>query len=184
MKAFWKLFTLSLALLATACVPSLHSLYTDADLVFDNALVGVWVEDDSNWIIKKASNKAYEVTMIDNDHTTGHFQGHLVKLGEHLFLDLYPNEPEFEVNDFYKSHLIPSHTFALVKFDTKKLSMRFMHIETIAQIVHENPDAIKHERIEDRVLLTAPTKDLQAFILKHMDDEDFFIDPNEYTRQP
>lgn len=183
MKHFWKLLSLSLALLATACVPSLHSLYTESDLIFDKKLLGHWVDDDSSWIIKKGSNQDYEITMIDSDQKTGNFEGHLLQLGEHKFLDLYPIDPELESNDFFKFHLVPTHTFAWIQYDESKLSMRFMHIETISAILTQHPDAIKHERIEDRVLLTASTKDLQAFILKHMHDEKFFIEPSEYQRQ-
>ena len=37
---------LLLAVVLSACVPSLHPFYTETDLVFDPALLGEWVEED------------------------------------------------------------------------------------------------------------------------------------------
>ena len=43
--AMWLL--LGFLLLPVGCVPSLHPLYTDQDVIFDQSVLGVWAEDGS-----------------------------------------------------------------------------------------------------------------------------------------
>jgi hypothetical protein len=44
----------------------------------------------------------------------------------------------------------------------------------MAELLKEDPDAVKHTSVEDRLVLTASTKELQAFILKYADDDRVF----------
>jgi len=44
MKYITTVLIIGIALVASACVPSLHPLYTDKDLIFEPALLGEWVE--------------------------------------------------------------------------------------------------------------------------------------------
>jgi len=46
----------------------------------------------------------------------------------------------------------------------------------IKELLEGNPDAVKHTFIEGRLVLTASTKELQAFILKYADDPKVFTD--------
>ena len=50
-----------IALLLTGCVPSLHPLYTDADLIFEPQLIGLWAvdENDETWRFEKDTDKGY-----------------------------------------------------------------------------------------------------------------------------
>ena len=184
MKTLWKCFSLSLALLATACIPSLHSLYTESDLIYEKTLEGVWVENDASWIFKKASGKTYDITMIDGEKKAGHFAGHLIKLGDRHFLDLYPTDLETGGSNFYDMHFVPAHTFAWIQYDDSKLQFNFLHVETIADLLEDDPDALPHKLIDDNLVLTAETEKLQAFILKHMHEDDFFAETDPFKRQP
>ena len=47
------------------------------------------------------------------------------------------------------------------------------------EFLEEHPDAVEHILVEDRIVLTASTKELQAFILKYADDEKLF--PGDIT---
>jgi hypothetical protein len=44
------------------------------------------------------------------------------------------------------------------------------------ELLKENPNAVEHTKIEERLVLTASTKELQAFVLKYADDERLFAD--------
>jgi hypothetical protein len=99
-----KKFLLLLAglLLLTGCVPvdSLNPLYTDKDLAFDESLLGSWVGADKGeeggleilaW--EKDGKKSYLLVMTDKDKDLKVFKktvyhASLVKLDEHLFLDV------------------------------------------------------------------------------------------------
>ena len=111
MRNLRRIVTLCAAVLVVGCVPSIHPLYTEGDLVFEPALVGLWAEedDDDRWVFRKSGELEYELT-ITEDGTPGDFEARLLQLGSHRFLDLYPEEPPLE-NGFYTFHLLPIHTF-------------------------------------------------------------------------
>lgn len=97
-------------LLLTGCVPvdSLNPLYTDKDLAFDESLLGSWVGPDNGeeggleiLAREKDGKKSYLLLMTDKDKDLKVFKktvyhASLVKLNEHLFLDVVPQsfEPE------------------------------------------------------------------------------------------
>ena len=183
MKTKKLLFYLLAALLA-GCVPSLHPLYTDKDLTFEEKLSGSWSDGEQIWKFEGDSEeKSYELIVIDKDLKKGEFTAHLVKIDSMLFLDLFPEEPELQANDFYKFHLLPVHTFVGVEQIEPTLKMRMMDPDTIKQMLENDPNLIKHEIVEeDRVVLTASTEQLQVLMKKHANDKDFFGDTGEFKR--
>ena len=50
------------------------------------------------------------------------------------------------------------------------------------KMLKEKPELIKHEVVEDRVIFTASPKELQSFLTKHADDEEFFGDAGQFER--
>jgi hypothetical protein len=164
---------LGMTLLLAGCVPSLKPLYTEKDLVFEPGLVGVWAEKEDSeetWAFEKSGEKAYKL-IYTQDGKTGEFKVHLLKLGDTLFLDLYPDDEglaRLNRNDFYWSHWLPTHTFAKVRQIEPTLQMSFLNGDWLEKSVEKNPKAIRHERIDgDRIVLTASTKELQEFVNKH-----------------
>ena len=141
---------IGLLLVLGGCVPSLHPLYTDKDLTFDSALLGEWVQDDGKgtWAFTKAGEKEYQLVCTDNEGKQGRFQVHLLKIGERLFLDLFPMAPDLKENDFYRLHLLPAHTFMLVKQIQPTLQMAFLDPDWTKEYLKEHPEAIRHETIE------------------------------------
>jgi hypothetical protein len=92
------LIPLGLLAMMTACGPVewLNPFYNDADLTFDPALVGRWsgANASSTLQFQKVDDKTYKVVDIevqsDGTRQKTKFDGHLVKLGDCLFLDLLP----------------------------------------------------------------------------------------------
>ena len=174
--------TLIVAMIVAGCVPSLNPLYTDKDVVFEPALVGVWAEKEDSeetWAFEKAGDKAYKLVYTEKGKK-GEFKVHLVKLGNTLFLDLYPDDTalkEIDRNDFYKSHLLLAHTFAKVTQIEPRLQMAFFNPDWLKKLLEKDPKAVRHEKIdEDRIVLTASTKELQGFVLEHANTKDAFGD--------
>ena len=83
-----KLLFYLLAAIMGGCIPSLHPLYTEKDLIFEEKLLGIWGKSDEYWKFQEATDSnSYDLTtMIDQDE--GKFVAHLVKLDNMLFLDL------------------------------------------------------------------------------------------------
>ena len=53
----------------------------------------------------------------------------------------------------------------------------------IEQLITADPNAVKHMTIGERLVLTATTKELQAFVLKHVDDDKLFTDEIALVRK-
>jgi hypothetical protein len=178
-----------LAAILGGCVPvmSLHPLYTEKDVVFEERLLGRWVDDPNKpetiWQFNriKDPNNAYNLVFSDEEGKKGSFVAHLVKLGSRLFLDVYPSEPPSEIEDpnklelpYNSFFLIPAHTFIKIDFSGPQLKMWLTNDEEIKKLLEEEPNAVKHTFTEDKLILTASTKELQKFVIKYADDKRVF----------
>ena len=177
---------LAVMLLMSACVPSLYPLYTEGDLVFEPLLVGTWVvEDDGNetiWTVKKSA-EGYEMVDVEEDQDPAKFDVRLVKLGGHTFLDLFPAQQEPN-NGLYQLHLIRAHTFMKVTLDGDSLGVTMLDQEWLKNALKSKGTALAHQTLVDGdLLLTAPTADLQEFILKSCADPEAFGEPIMFTRR-
>ncbi|MBC8469442.1 MAG: hypothetical protein H8D56_08210 [Planctomycetes bacterium] len=178
-----------LAALLGGCVPvmSLHPLYTEKDVVFEERLLGRWVDDpnrpETAWEFHRIEepNNAYSLVFSDEEGKKGSFVAHLVRLQNKLFLDVYPSEPPWEIEDpnklelpYNSFFLIPAHTFIKIDFNGPQLKMWLTKDEEMEKLLKEEPNAVKHTFIEDKLILTAPTKELQSFVIKYADDKRVF----------
>jgi hypothetical protein len=184
-----KLLFYLLAALLGGCIPvmSLHPLYNEADVIFEEKLVGIWIDDaNGTWEFKHPDEKdmAYELVLSSPEGAKGSFVARLVKLENSLFLDIYPtqspcgklenlNEAEWFYNAFF---FVPVHTFIKIDSIEPQLRMRLTDDERMGKLLKEDPNAVKYELADDKLILTASTKELQAFVLKYADDSRLFSD--------
>ena len=174
-----------LAALLGGCVPvmSLHSLYTEEDVVFKENLVGTWVDNPDSpkttWEFSRAGakEKAYKLVYSDDEGKKGSFVVHLVKLENGLFLDVLPSQFPSEQQDWEKMKwaynfffFVSAHTFIKIDSIEPQLKMRRTINDEMKELFKEEPNAVKHELVEDEIILTASTKELQAFVLKYAYD--------------
>ncbi len=187
-----------LAVILGGCVPviSLHPLYTEKDVVLDKKLYGTWVDNssDSNttWEFKRIDEpkNAYKLIFTDEEGQKGSFVAHLVKLQDRLFLDIFPSELPWEPEDPNKMNwlyntffLIPAHTFMKIDSIEPQLKLRLTLESDMKDLLKENPNAVKHTSVGDRLVITGSTKELQEFILKYADDERVFTDQVTLSRK-
>ena len=153
------------------CLPSLNPVYTERDLTFDPAVVGMWKQPKSaaSWEFTKRDDKSYELVYTDESGHTGRFVARLAKIDGTLFLDLFPQEIPGEENGFYKFHLVPMHTVYLVRRTTPNLELAGMDYGWLDEYLAKNPGAIAHATFNGRQLITASTAELQAFVGHHKD---------------
>ena len=168
------------ALLIAGCLPSLHPLYSDKTLIFKEELIGKWMQDDSSlWQFTRAGEKEYELRICDGEKQLGRFSTHLIKIQGMMFLDLYPDsEPLEDLDDFYKVHILPVHTFMKVDQINPNLRLRMIDYDKVEKMIESDPNIIKHEVVnDDRIVLTASTEELQNFVVEHVDT--IFDDSND-----
>jgi hypothetical protein len=173
-----------LSLLA-GCVPSLHPLYTDQDVIFDQSILGVWGDDNSKetWALTRDGEKEYKLVHTDEDGKKGEFVAHLLKVEGRMFLDLYPVEPELPQNDFYRGHLLRAHTFAAVLQIEPAIRISILNPEWLKKLLDKQLSALRHEKVNDEILITASPKELKKFLLTHLKTEGAFSEPIELKRK-
>ena len=181
-----------LAVVLGGCVPvaSVHCLYTKENAVFDEKLMGTWVDNPNKpetiWIFTRHDeepNNVYKLIFTDEEGKKGSFVVVMVKLKDKLFLDVYPDELPWDMEDpnqvnwpYNAFFMIPAHTFIKVDSIEPQLKLRITMDDKMEELLKEYPNAIEHILIEDRLVLTAKTKQLQEFILKYADDERLFAE--------
>ncbi len=175
-----------LAALLGGCIPvmSLHPLFTEETLVFEEKLLGTWVDDSNNiWEFKDPNEqeKIYKLIFVDNEGQKGSFDARLTKLENKLFLDVYPSEPPWDEEDPNKAEwpyntffFMPVHTFIKINGIEPELKLQLTDDDELKKLLKENPNAVEHTSTEDKFVLTASTKELQAFVVKYADDSRVF----------
>ena len=167
-------FTLLLAALAgvaamTGCAPAvaIHPLYTSRNLVSDLPLEGTWASSDGEvWQVKK-SEDGYEVDSAQGSKYTVH----LLRLNEYEFVDVASkSDPEVGV---------AGHLFAKIRMEGDELYVSPIDETWLKHMVEvgQAPQSTMGEG--QQIVLTAPTSELQKFVLLHAADPDAWEDDND-----
>ena len=174
-------------LLAGCVVTSVCPFYTEQDLVFEPALVGDWIKpgNDSErevWKFEKSGDAAYRFTLIEERKATL-MEAHTFKLQGQLFLDIASIDRGI--------HVIPPHYLLKVTQLSPTLQMAELNNDWLKDLLKTNPAAIPHHLVKSgskpedlRVVLTAGTPELQAFVLDHLKTEEAWKSSFELTREP
>ena len=178
-----------LILFFSGCVVySFYPLYTEKDLFANDLLTGNWIDNDStSWSFEhaktgkkenvKTDSTSYVLMVRDKDNKESQFSVHVVKLGEHYFLDFYLEDFYDNQNlDLASFHIVPVHTFAKVVISKNQLQINWFDQNWLEKLIKGNKIRIRHEYNGDYILLTASPKDLQKFVSKYVDSEEAFKD--------
>jgi hypothetical protein len=162
---------LAALLLVAGCMASLNPVFRDEDLVFDPAMLGVWTQPDSSdtWELSPGNGKSYWLVYTDKDGRESRFVARLANIDGTRFLDLFPEDMSPDANPFYKLHLTPIHTIYLVRNIDNGVELGAMDNDWLQKYLADHPDAIEHATFNGNKLITAPTDDVRAFVLKHKD---------------
>jgi hypothetical protein len=179
----WKWILAAAALLlAMSCVVSRHPIYSDKDLVSLPGLAGTWADDqgETRWNFTAAGEKAFDLVYTEKG-LDSRFEARPVKLGNFLFLDLYPKAPEPH-NDFYVMHFLPAHTAFLAVLDGDRLTLRMPNINWLEKQFHEKKLKFAFDQWDDRLVLMGATPELQKLLIQIATIPDAFGDPAELKR--
>jgi hypothetical protein len=171
-------------LLVTGCVvTSVYPFYTGKDVVFDQTLLGDWVDavktNEPNEFIRveRLGEKGYLVTAFTGSETNSS-EAYLFRLKRQLFLDVFPTNRSLEY--------LPVHQVSKVTSLTPKLESMDLNYDWMAKLAEQKPDAIRHLVLPDkpgdtqggRIVLTADTQELQRFLLKYVDNTNAWKEPS------
>lgn len=161
-------------LLFSGCLASLHPLYTPDTERFESSLLGLWKAEGESFQFEAAKdNSHYKLTYrYDSDGKQEEMEAHLVKLGEHYYLDLKRwRETEDIFGESVLAPTIDAHNFVRIRWDRKQLQIILFDGEKIVQLLEQRRARIKHEKIDrDQFVLTAQPEELQQFVRKYADE--------------
>ena len=203
MKAKLIILTALIAMTMSGClVKSLHPFYNEKDIMYKPELTGIYLgNDSSSWEIRQHKafaglfkdekpGNSYDIIYTDKK-ATSKFVAHLFSLDNQLYLDFFLPDPEG--TDLAVMHLVPAHTLAKVELSNNRITINWYNEEWLMKLFNENRIRIAHERVQFdldkkdqdsyQVVLTAPTADLQKFIIKYGNDPEAFNKKkdSEYT---
>lgn len=198
---FWYAGPLAVILMA-GCLPSIYPLYTEKDLIFDHTLIGTWKESataEDSWTFHKrpdakdgeealeGEGKLYDLVIRDQGKSSP-FIARLMKLENQKFLDIQPAKEGLETlerESIYKSGLVRAHVFLRVRQIEPELQMQLLDLDWLQKVLEKDPTALRHSGAkEDNFALTAPTKELQAFVLQHSEDPKAWGDLTKLIKFP
>jgi hypothetical protein len=175
----------------SGCLTTLFPLFTQKDVVVDQRLEGKWdTGKDNNQAtfekgtpasfsdlppaLQKIADRGYIVTFTNsNGKEISKYYAFLVRIGKYDYLDYYPAETEKEksYDDFFKLHYTRLHTFSRVKFNNStSFEISQFDESFLTKLIEEKQIRIRHEkRFDGSYIITAPTEELQKYVLKYSD---------------
>ena len=192
-------------------LPSLHPLYTEADLVFLPELVGTWQEDggDSTLTFERVEGTGVSALpglsrltgLSETAGGTGYIltvevsgrksilEARLLRLGDELFLDLYTSDYFLDkaIDGEIYQPIFPIHSFGRIRIEGDVL--RFSTLQSCIFVctdgnlkTTEAEIGLPKEIVGLSLVLSATTEQLQAFVLQHLDDY-FSFEEDEFLRR-
>jgi hypothetical protein len=166
-------------LFLAGCVPSKNPFYLPEDAVFVEALLGEWNGVELLGSDREAQQFGFEKgdgkTMIMTDKDGKRYPTQLFRLGNHYFIDQICRE------DSGKEW----HVLFEVSLVGDRMEWWTLDPQWLARLLRNDPKVIAHERADNNssdIALTAPTKDLQAFVLKYAEDPSAFLKFMRFSR--
>ncbi len=181
------LLSTSILLLLAAClpVPSLNPFYLPGEPVFDAGLIGTWTGEDGEgrFVYSRSGKNAYLVT-LEADGKSFRLHGHLFREGGEDLLDLTPLEldSDAEAERLLIGHLLPVHSVHRLRRRGEVLELASLDDEWLDKKITRGEVVIDHAKIEDGIVLTAPTRELRALLSRFAGDDDAFPSPLELRR--
>ena len=180
-----------LVFVSSCVVFSFYPLYTEKDLFPNDLLTGQWIDKDSSiWrfehnykgkhLPENIDSTAFILTLKDKDKkdfSKASLLVHVVKLGEHYFLDFYL-EDYFDNDNLtlFDFHVLPVHTFAKLELKKDSAYINWFNQDWLKDLIHENRIRIHHEDNGEHILLTAKPQELQKFVIKYVNSTEAFED--------
>jgi hypothetical protein len=170
-----------LAVVLGSCAPpvqSVYPLFSENELIFDSNLLGLWKATDSNQTGQFSQIEdqnackinAYKLIITENDENQGLFFAGLGELQGNLFLEIYPDTSQMsdsQESNFHKQHLLGMYSFMRVAQIDPNLEIALMDYDKVNKIIEADPNILKHEFANDKLILTAETEELQEFVVEY-----------------
>jgi hypothetical protein len=160
-------------------VASLHPVYDDESIVFDEALVGTWTnrESEVSAVLTRGEWKSYHLAYTDRFGTT-QFTAHLTTLGPARLLNVRPEDgverPAF---------VVASNGFMQVVLEADRLRVREPEYGVLLQRLNNRTLGVEAAMdLKQNILFTAPSAKVRAWLATALKDETLWADWKNFSR--
>jgi hypothetical protein len=177
----WFLAVLCLTLAGCGAV-SLRPIYTEADQIADDSLVGAYHDNDGTVMVRKTDHGLEAIPPDKNGKRDPPLELHVLRIGSHYFLDVRSAE------EAAPSNQRAYHMVVRVARMGDRLRLRFLDMKWAADCLERDPSLVKHRlektsqangQIARDILLDDEPKNVQRFLLKALDDPASFAGTGE-----
>jgi hypothetical protein len=167
-------------LFASGClVSSLHPLYEDDSIVFDDALLGEWENSESEITVSVSRGewRSYQIAFTDRFGTT-RFNGHLTTIGAARFLNILPHEGLEKA-----SFIVATNGFMQIQIESARVRVREPDYDGVVQRLKARKLGVEAAMdLKQNVIVTAPSPKLRAWVAAALKDEALWADWKTFTR--
>lgn len=143
---------------------------------FENDSIQGTMEITSDNVVSEKSYILIFENLQDPGNDTTYFFAKTGRINDDYYLDLVPID-DLEENAFLDAHMLMVHSFSRISIDDNRLKIEFFKDSWIKELIENNQVRIKHEKVDDDVLITASNEELRKFVEKYSSDEKAFDDP-------
>ncbi len=182
------------AMAQTGCsIPSIHPIATEDVMIDDEQLEGTWADAEAT-VVARVERVSAGLFNVSTTFTSGDadkpaqrhvLEARLVKLGEHRYVDMILQEDQRKklVQD-HNFFVVPTHQFLRFAREDDRLTLLAPDYDRFKDLIRET--GLAHARIESGgtadMVLTASTRELQAFFRAHGSDDRLFDSTIELRR--
>ena len=136
-----------------------------------------------DWQIEEATYFDYYMLTFTHwekeDTTTERMWCHLTRIEGELFVDFSPSylkNPVYNEDARFGTNYIMGHTFAKLEIKNNELHLQSLNGDFISKLIEEKRIRLKHEVVDEQIILTASTEELRAFIARYLKDPQLYGD--------
>lgn len=190
-KYFLCLLMMMIAL--NSCLLTFYPIYTAEDVVYDASLLGSYQNNDPKDgqpdqmhlvslsgvdlqlpnAISRIRHKGYLVRFGENDgRITSEYIAFMVTLNNNRYIDFFPHTKNAKLYGQYGDLNIPMHAvYRIALKGGKTLTLKRFNQDFLLEMISKKQIRLQHERVKDKYVITASTKELQQYISKYGDNE-------------
>jgi hypothetical protein len=168
------------AMLSAGClVSSLHPVYEDAAIVFDEGLLGTWTnrESEVSVIVSRGEWKSYQLAFTDRFGTT-RFDGRLTTIGTARFLSVRPSDALDQ-----PAFVVATHGF--MQIERERATVRVREPDYAAVLARATAGKLGVDAATDvkqNVIITAPSPRLRRWLAAALKDPALWAEWKTFTR--
>ncbi len=185
-----------LAMLLNSCLLTFYPIYTPKDVVYETSILGSYRTEDvkdgqpdemdilplgSSGIrlpegIAAIKNKGYLVKFKESDgRVRSQYIAFVVVLNSNKYIDFYPYTPEIDKFGAYGQHKVPMHAIYQISLQgNRKLILKRFDQDFLNEMIEKRQLRIRHEKLDDKYVITASTSELQQYISKYGNNADAY----------